>query len=57
MVKLNATDIVMSKKETQEKNETANIQDLRVIFQSQKAELSVHQMIESVLQHFENKKQ
>ena len=57
MVKLNATDIVMSKKETQEKNETANIQDLRVIFQSQKAELSVQQMIESVLQHFENKKQ
>jgi hypothetical protein len=48
------------KKESQQeekKNETANLVEMRNIFQQQKLDIETHTIIEKVLQYFENKKE
>lgn len=39
------------------KNETANIVEMRTIFQQQKLDMETHTIIEKVLQYFETKKE
>ena len=39
------------------KNETANLVEMRNIFQQQKLDIETHSMIEKVLQYFETKKE
>ena len=39
------------------KNETANIVELRNIFQQQKLDVQTHTMIEEVIRYFEDKKE
>ena len=46
-----------SQQEEVKKNETANLSEMRNIFQQQKIDIATHTIIENVLQYFESKKE
>jgi hypothetical protein len=46
-----------SQQEEVKKNETANLVEMRNIFQQQKLDIETHTIIEKVLQYFETKKE